>query len=90
MASVFRQLMKDDRERLSLSVARASWLLGVSVREYGMLEAGENYSDLETYTPDLQAAPGGRNVHGTNRPEPHPKLVSAGSNSSTGCVRSLS
>jgi hypothetical protein len=31
VASSFRQMMRDDRERLGLSVARVSWLLGVSV-----------------------------------------------------------
>jgi hypothetical protein len=36
-------MMRDDRERLGLSVARASWLLGVSVRRYRDLEDGEAY-----------------------------------------------
>ena len=33
--------MREDRERLGLSVARASWLVGVSVRRYRQLEDGE-------------------------------------------------
>ena len=36
-------MMREDRERLGLSVARASWLLGVSVRRYRGLEDGEVY-----------------------------------------------
>ena len=43
MAAAFRQMMRDDRERLGLSVARASWLLGVSVRRYRELEDGAEY-----------------------------------------------
>jgi predicted transcriptional regulator len=39
----FRQLIRDDRERLGLSLGRASWLLGVSVRRYRELEEGEEY-----------------------------------------------
>jgi hypothetical protein len=31
-------MMRDDRERLGLSVARASWLLGISVRRYRLAE----------------------------------------------------
>jgi hypothetical protein len=40
MSSAFRQMMRDDRERLGLLIARASWLLGVSVRRYRELEVG--------------------------------------------------
>jgi hypothetical protein len=47
--SVFRQLMREDRERLGLSVARASWLLGSSVRQFRELEDGEVYPDFETW-----------------------------------------
>ena len=43
MVSAFRQMMRDDRERLGLSIARASWLVGVSVRRYRELEEGEAY-----------------------------------------------
>jgi Helix-turn-helix domain len=49
VASAFRQMMRDDRERLGLSIARASWLVGISVREYRDLEAGEGYPDYETW-----------------------------------------
>jgi hypothetical protein len=43
MPSAFRQMMRDDRERLDLSVARTSWLLDVSVGRYRELEDGEEY-----------------------------------------------
>lgn len=36
-------MMHEDRERLGLSVARASWMLAVSVRRYRELEDGEEY-----------------------------------------------
>ena len=48
-SSAFRQMMRDDRERPGLSVARASWLLGVSVRRYRELEEGEGYPDSTTW-----------------------------------------
>jgi len=41
VASGFRQMVPDDRERLDVSVARVSWLLGVSVHRYRELEEGE-------------------------------------------------
>ena len=36
-------MMRDDRERLGFCVARALWLLGVSVRRYRELEDGEGW-----------------------------------------------
>jgi hypothetical protein len=39
-------MMRDDRERLGLSAARASWLLGVSVRHYRELEDSESYPNF--------------------------------------------
>jgi hypothetical protein len=41
--------MREDRERPGLSVARASWLLSSSVRQYPELEDGEVYPDFETW-----------------------------------------
>jgi predicted transcriptional regulator len=49
VVGAFRQMMRDDRKRLGLSVARAWWLLGVSVRRYRELEEGESYPDFETW-----------------------------------------
>jgi hypothetical protein len=43
-------MMRDDRARLGLSVARASWLLGVSVRRYRELEEGEEYPSYGEWT----------------------------------------
>jgi hypothetical protein len=34
-------MMRRDRERLGLRECRAAWLLGLTVREYRALEAGE-------------------------------------------------
>ena len=45
----FRQMMRDDRERLGVSAARASWLLDIRVREYRELEAGKVYPDFERW-----------------------------------------
>jgi predicted transcriptional regulator len=42
-------MMREDRERLGLSVAGASWLLGVSVRRFRELEVGDAYPDFETW-----------------------------------------
>jgi hypothetical protein len=36
-------------KRLGLSVARASWLVGISVRDYRALEDGESYPEFETW-----------------------------------------
>jgi Helix-turn-helix domain len=49
VASAFRTMMRDDRERLGLSVARASWLVGASVPDYRELETGERYPDFDTW-----------------------------------------
>ena len=35
-------MMRRDRERLGLRECRAAWLLGLTVREYRTLEAGED------------------------------------------------
>jgi hypothetical protein len=35
-------MMQRDRERLGLRECRAAWLLGITVREYRQLEAGED------------------------------------------------
>jgi len=37
-------MMRDNRERLGLSVARATWLLGMSVLRYRELEEGEKHA----------------------------------------------
>ena len=44
MASLaaYPQMMRRDRERLGLRECRAAWLLGLTVREYRALEAGED------------------------------------------------
>ena len=43
--AAFPSVMRRDRKREGLRVCRAAWLLGVSVREYRELEAGERFPD---------------------------------------------
>ena len=40
--AAYPQMMRRDRERLGLRECRAAWLLGLTVREYRTLEAGED------------------------------------------------
>jgi len=42
-------MMERDREREGLRVCRAAWLIGVNVREYRELEAGEQWPDAQTW-----------------------------------------
>jgi predicted transcriptional regulator len=42
-------MMQRDRNREGLRVCRAAWLVGVSVREYREIEAGDRMARLETY-----------------------------------------
>jgi hypothetical protein len=39
----FPSMMRRDRKREGLRVCRAAWLIGVSVREYREIEAGEQF-----------------------------------------------
>jgi plasmid maintenance system antidote protein VapI len=39
--AAYPAMMRRDRERLGLRECRAAWLLGVTVRQYRQLEAGE-------------------------------------------------
>ncbi len=41
MVPPFASMLKSDRKRWGLRECRAAWLLGVSVREYRLLEAGD-------------------------------------------------
>ena len=42
-------MLREDRERSGLSVARASWLLGIKPAELLRLEAGEWMPTFDTY-----------------------------------------
>ena len=42
-------MMQRAREREGLRVCRAAWLVGVSVREYREIEAGDRIPSLRTY-----------------------------------------
>ena len=41
-------MLEDDRRRAGWSVGQAAWRLGVSIREYRELEAGERSPNFET------------------------------------------
>jgi hypothetical protein len=47
-------MMRRDRMREDLRVCRAAWLIGVSVREYGEIEAGDR-TPSGYVPPDLRA-----------------------------------
>jgi transcriptional regulator with XRE-family HTH domain len=47
--AAFREMMQRARKREGLSACRAAWLIGVSVREYGKIEAGDRTPSLGTY-----------------------------------------
>ena len=47
---MFETMLRRDRRRWGLRVARASWLFGVTVREYRALEAGTLKPSSDTYT----------------------------------------
>jgi hypothetical protein len=40
--AAYPTMMRRDRERLGLRECRAAWLLGITVRQYRLLEAGED------------------------------------------------
>ena len=47
--AAFPKMLERDRKREGLRVCRAAWLLGVSVREYQDLEAGDRFPESGTY-----------------------------------------
>jgi hypothetical protein len=47
--TLFSDMLERDRKRLRLRLARAAWLLGVSVPELRELEAGGRRPDFDTY-----------------------------------------
>jgi hypothetical protein len=51
MASLasFPTMMERDRKREGLRVCRAAWLIGLTVREYREIEAGEVFPDFKTW-----------------------------------------
>jgi DNA-binding XRE family transcriptional regulator len=46
---MFRKMLEDDRRRAGWSVGQAAWRLGVSIRTYREIEAGERWSNWETW-----------------------------------------
>ena len=47
--AAFPAMMERDRKREGLRVCRAAWLIGVSVREYREIVAGDRMPSLDTY-----------------------------------------
>ena len=47
--AAYPAMMLQARKREGLRVCRAAWLLGVTVREYRELEAGDRVPDVQTY-----------------------------------------
>jgi transcriptional regulator with XRE-family HTH domain len=47
--AAFPTMLKPDRERNGLRLARAAWACGVTVRQYRELEAGEAMPSPDTY-----------------------------------------
>jgi len=46
--SALSKMLEGDRQREGLRVCRAAWLLGVTVREYRELEAGDRMPNGDT------------------------------------------
>jgi DNA-binding XRE family transcriptional regulator len=47
--AAYAVMMERDWKREGLRVCRAAWLIGVSVREYRAIEAGDRTPSLDTY-----------------------------------------
>ena len=47
--AAFPVMLERDRKRENLRICRAAWLLGVTVREYRELEAGERFPTAKTW-----------------------------------------
>jgi transcriptional regulator with XRE-family HTH domain len=47
--AAYPEMMKRARKREGLRVCRAAWLVGVSVREYREIEAGDRQPSPDTY-----------------------------------------
>jgi predicted transcriptional regulator len=49
LVAAFPEMLRRDRERFGFRVGQVAWRLGVSIREYRELEAGERYPTFETW-----------------------------------------
>ena len=49
VVAMFRKMLQEDRKRAGWSAGQAAWRLGVSVREYRELVAGERWPSFETW-----------------------------------------
>jgi hypothetical protein len=55
----YASMMHRDRKSEGLRVCRAAWLIGVSVREYREIEAGDRTPSLDTYPGGSASCTGG-------------------------------
>jgi predicted transcriptional regulator len=46
---MFRKMLENDRRRAGWSMGQVAWRLGVRIREYRELEAGEGWPTFETW-----------------------------------------
>jgi hypothetical protein len=46
--AAYPSMMQRDRQRLGLRECRAAWMLGLTVREYREIEAGDRAPDMKT------------------------------------------
>jgi predicted transcriptional regulator len=65
--AVFPSMMQHGRKREGLRVCRAAWLVGVSVREYREIEAGDRMPSLDVYR-RISELMGGRRRSRVGRP----------------------
>jgi hypothetical protein len=47
--AAYPSMMQRDRQRLGLRECRAAWMLGLTVREYREIEAGDRAPDMKTF-----------------------------------------
>ena len=73
-------MMQRARKREGLRVCRAAWLIGVSVREYREIEAGERIPSLSTYERIFEFLRVAANVRGgiEGHDEDHRRCSAAG------------
>jgi hypothetical protein len=62
--AAYPSMMQRDRKREGLRVCRAAWLVGVTVREYREMEAGDRVPEFDGLGPALPALRLAANVRG--------------------------
>ena len=72
-------MMRRDRERLGLREYRAAWLLGITVREYRELEAGDATVTTDLWDRMVEGVPVAASRTGVGWTEPGSSLENRGS-----------